>query len=596
MIKKFILIVCGSIVGTMIALGLVMFCAFAMSIGIMAAFGQEGGKSGVQDKSILCINLNGDIADRGEGEAMDMVGMLRGVDPKDNLADIVKALKVAKTDDRIQGVLLNCQGAQTEPATLRAVRQAVLDFKQCGKWVYSYAGEGYAQGDYYIATAADSILVNPIGAVDIHGLASVTPFYKPLLDKVGVEMQILRVGTYKSAVEPYMLDSISPANREQQTLYLGNIWQTLAADIAKSRKLQPEKLEQLTNQVVATMSTQELKAARLIDGTCYRPEFEAMLKKKVGLEPDDDLRLAAPSDLVASYDAGKSTDGEIAVLYAVGEIDGSGSGIDSEELVDCITDLTEDDNVKGLVLRVNSPGGSAYGSEQIWKALEDFKKAGKKFSVSMGGMAASGGYYISCGANKIYADSATITGSIGIFGMIPCFENLVENKLGVHTSVVKTHANADALSGGIFSKKLSPAQQAAMQNMINRGYELFTKRCADGRHVSQDSIKKIAEGRVWDGITAKKIGLVDEFGGLQQAIDFTAKAAGLKQGYYLVSEYPKVKTDYRRLLGGIMPFGMSASQAAMQQQMGDFYTLWEQSQQLLGRSHILCLANVGTIE
>ena len=595
MMKKFILTVCGSLVGAFLALVVFGLCAVAVSFSIMAAFAKSEVQS-IQDHSMLYIKLSGPIAERSAdaSAAASVMAMVQGQNGTSSLSDMVKAIEVAKTEKKIKGIYLDCQGAQASAATMRSLRNALLDFKASShKPVIAYGYQGYSQGDYYVATVADSVLLNPVGAVDVHGLAAVTPYFKTLLDKVGVKMQILRVGTYKSAVEPFMLDSISPANREQQSLFLGNVWRVMAGEMARSRDIAPAQFNAMADSLMLTMTAPALKASKLIDGTCYKPEMEDKIRRIAGLEQDDDLRLASPELVASHYDNGSNKDGIVAVVYAVGEIDGStgpmadGENIDSEKLVATIEELRNDDDVKGLVLRVNSPGGSAFGSEQIWRALEQFKQAGKTFAVSMGDYAASGGYYISCGAQRIFADSTTITGSIGIFGMIPCAQELIENKLGVHMSVVKTNANADmATDYGIVSKAMTPVQLAAMQNYINRGYDLFTQRVASGRGVSQDSIKKIAQGRVWDGISARRIGLVDQFGSLADAVDWVAKKASLNTGYYEVKEYPDLEVDLRAMLSSL--YGMK-QQERLAQSMGMFYTYYRQLEAMAGRRHVLCL-------
>lgn len=595
MMKKFILTVCGSLVGAFLALVVFGLCAVAVSFSIMAAFAKSEVQS-IQDHSMLYIKLSGPIAERSAdvSGAASVMAMVQGQEGSSSLSDMVKAIEVAKTEKKIKGIYLDCQGAQASAATMRSLRNALLDFKACShKPVIAYGYQGYSQGDYYVATVADSVLLNPVGAVDVHGLAAVTPYFKTLLDKVGVKMQILRVGTYKSAVEPFMLDSISPANREQQSLFLGNVWRVMAGEMARSRDIAPAQFNAMADSLMLTMTAPALKASKLIDGTCYKPEMEDKIRRIAGLEQDDDLRLASPELVASHYDNGSNKDGIVAVVYAVGEIDGSdgpmadGENIDSEKLVATIEELRNDDDVKGLVLRVNSPGGSAFGSEQIWRALEQFKRAGKIFAVSMGDYAASGGYYISCGAQRIFADSTTITGSIGIFGMIPCAQELIENKLGVHMGVVKTNANADmATDYGIVSKAMTPVQLAAMQNYINRGYDLFTQRVASGRGVSQDSIKKIAQGRVWDGISARRIGLVDQFGSLADAVDWVAKKASLNTGYYEVKEYPDLEVDLRAMLSSL--YGMK-QQERLAQSMGMFYTYYRQLEAMAGRRHVLCL-------
>ena len=591
MMKKFILIVCGSFVGSFLAFLIFTLCALAISFSLLFSMSSSM-KPSVKDKSVLYLKLDGNVAEYEGANQMGIMDLIQGREKTPSLNTMIKALHVAETEDKIKGVLIDCNGASASTATLRQLRQAIAEFKKNSrKWVYAYANEGYEQGDYYVASVADSVLLNPIGAVDVHGLVTVTPYFKKVLDKVGVEMQIMRVGTYKSAVEPYMLDSISPANREQQTLFLGNLWKTMAGEIAASRHIDATAFNAMVDNVMLAQPAEYLLAKHLIDATAFKHQLEDRLKVKLGIDDDDDLRVASPEALAGNYDNGSNEDGIVAVVYAVGEIDGSSSpasesGIDSEELVNTILDLKKDDDVKGLVLRVNSPGGSAFGSEQIWEALEEFKKSGKTFAVSMGDYAASGGYYISSGAHRIFADETTITGSIGIFGVIPCAEELVQNKLGINTSIVKTNANSDMGAAGIISKKLTPVQMAAMQNYVNRGYDLFTKRCATGRKVSQDSIKKIAEGRVWDGITAKKIGLVDEFGGLDKAIEWVAKKANLNDGYYQVQEYPNDELDVLKFM---KLYSTQLYAKEMQDQMGLFYQYFEQTRAILNRDHVLCL-------
>ncbi|MDO4510984.1 MAG: signal peptide peptidase SppA [Bacteroidales bacterium] len=595
MFKKFLLIVCGSLVGSFIAIMVCMLCMVMFGVSIALSMGS--GTTSVKNHSILAIDLNGPIEERGGGigSVNDLMALMQGEQKGASLQDIERALSVAMLDDHVDGVLINCGGAQASPATLRGIRKAVTDFKASKKWVYAYANEGYTQGDYYIATAADSLFINPLGALDVHGMASGTPYFKKVLDKVGVEMQVIRVGAFKSAVEPFMLESMSPENREQQEVYLGSIWGVLEGEMAKARKIDLATFNSYVDSMLVVQPVDTLLKRHLVDAKMYRPEFENRLRSLTKVKADDDLNIVTPQMLAANYVAGDNKDGKIAVVYACGEIDGgnAGEGIDSEQLVDCITELERDDDVKALVLRVNSPGGSAYGSEQIWHALENFKKAGKTLTVSMGDYAASGGYYISCGAHRIFSDPTTITGSIGIFGMIPCAQELFENKIGVNVEVVKTNENADFLAMGVFSKRMTPVQRQAMQNMVNDGYELFTKRCADGRKISQDSIKVIGGGRVWDGASAKKLGLVDEFGSLNDAIEWTAKKVGLKDGYYSVECYPSAEQGMKELFQRYMH---ARATEQMKREMGVFYTYYEQVQAMLNRRHILCLLPVSELK
>ena len=591
MMKKFILIVCGSFVGAFLAFLFFMFAAMMMSIGIMGAMGSMGSKKSVNvsKHSILKLDLGTSIEERGGDEPIDMMSLMQGQGMPSSLGlnTVVSAIEKAAKDDKVDGIYIECNGVSAAPATLEKVHRALKQFKKSGKWIAAYGHEGINQADYYLASVADSIYLNPVGAVDLHGLGGMTPYMKKLFDKVGIEMQIVRVGTFKSAVEPYMLDDMSDANRLQTEHYLGIIWNEMRDSIAADRKLQSATLNTLCDSVVVTFKADRLLKEKLVDKLVYRNQMEDILRARTKVDKKDDLNYVSPDDLADDLEASASGD-HIAVVYAVGEIDGSPSmgsteeGIVSDKLCETILKLKDDDNVKGMVFRVNSPGGSAFGSEQIWKAVMDFKAAGKPVAVSMGDYAASGGYYISCCADRIFAERTTITGSIGIFGMIPCASELIENKLGVHMASVKTNENADMSP---IYKKLTPAQTAALQNMINEGYELFTKRCADGRHVTQDSIKQIAEGRVWDGITAKQIGLVDEFGGIAEAVAWVANKAKLGKEPK-TQNYPALEDPFMSLLDKYM---VARYESRLQGEMGLLYDWHKQLQRILGRDRVLCL-------
>ena len=598
MMKKFILIVCGSFVGAFLAFMFFMFAAMIMSFTIMGSMGRMGSTKGavtVSKHSILKLDLGTTISERGGDEAIDMFSMLQGDMPSDlGLNTLLSAIDNAAANDKVDGIYIECNGVSAAPATLQAVHRALKEFKKSGKWIAAYGYEGINQADYYLASVADSIFINPVGAVDLHGMASVTPYMKKLFDKVGVKMQVVRVGTFKSAVEPYMLEDMSEANRLQQEHYLGAIWNEMRDSIAADRKLQSAALNSLCDSVVFCMEVKDLIKNKLVDKMVYKNEMEDILRARTKVDKDEDLNFVSPDDIASFLEEPVSGD-HIAVVYAVGEIDGSSSigpaeeGINSEKLSETIHELMKDDNVKGMVLRVNSPGGSAFGSEQIWKAVQDFKAAGKPVAVSMGDYAASGGFYISCNADRIFAERTTITGSIGIFGMIPSFKELVENKLGVHMASVKTNENGDM---GAMGKDMSPAQLAALQNMVNAGYELFTKRCADGRHVTQDSIKKIAEGRVWDGLTAKQIGLVDEFGGIREAVAWVAKKLNMGKDYK-TQNYPAIEDKFMALLDKYM---VTRYESKLQGEMGVLYEWHKQLQRILGRDQLLCLMPVEEIK
>ena len=595
--KKFILIVCGSFVGAFLAFLFFMFAAMIMSFGIMGSMSKMGSKKTVTvgKHSILKLDLGTSISERSGNDPLDMMSLMQGngMPASLGLNTVISAIENAAENDKVEGIYIECNGVSAAPATLEKVRRVLKEFKKSGKWIAAYGHEGINQADYYLASVADSIYLNPVGVVDLHGMGGMTPYMKKLFDKVGIEMQIVRVGTFKSAVEPYMLDDMSEANRLQTEHYLGVIWNEMRDSIAKDRKLQSAALNTLCDSVVVTFDAKRLLQEKLVDKLVYRNEMEDILRGRTEVDKKDDLNFVSPDDLAGDLEMSASGD-HIAVVYAVGEIDGSPSmgsteeGIVSDKLCETILKLKDDDNVKGMVFRVNSPGGSAFGSEQIWKAIMDFKAAGKPVAVSMGDYAASGGYYISCCADRIFAERTTITGSIGIFGMIPCASELIENKLGVHMASVKTNENADMT--GVY-KKLTPAQKAALQNMVNDGYDLFTKRCADGRHVTQDSIKQIAEGRVWDGVTAKQIGLVDEFGGISEAVAWVANKAKLGKDPK-TQNYPALEDPFMSLLDKYM---VARYESRLQGEMGMLYDWHKQLQRILGRDQVLCLMPEGEI-
>lgn len=592
MLKRFFLIVCGSFVGAFLAIVFVILSSIITSFAIMASMGGSTPTKSVEKNSILYINLEGEVTERAVADnpfaSMMPMGAMQG--SSISLSTFKQALQNAADNKNIKCIYLDCCGIQAAPATLFEMRKALVDFKASKKPIFAYGDEGISQSDYYLATAADSIFLNPIGAVDIHGFGSNIPFFKGLLNKVGVEMQVIRVGEYKSAVEPYILEHMSEANERQIKHYVGSVWACMSDTMAKSRNISLDRFNQLADSIAGLLPADSLLKFKVVDKLCYRSEFEDNLRVFTGLEEKDDLKLVTPSELITEEDVIVDNGGDkIAVLYATGEIDGSTSvpgnsdGIDSEDLADEIRKLRFDDDVKGLVLRVNSPGGSAFGSEIIWKALEDFKKSGKPFAVSMGDYAASGGYYISSGAQYIFAEPTTITGSIGVFGLIPNFQQLAENKLGVNFDAVKTNENSDM---GNTMKPLTPYQRDRLQLMVNNTYDLFTSRCATGRNIPQDSIKAIGQGRVWEGITAKKLGLVDEFGGIADAVKWVAKKAGLKDDKYTVMAYPTVDNSFIAMLEDMQKMKVRQE---MKEQMGMFFTYYEQLQEMMGRHKILCL-------
>lgn len=515
----------------------------------------------VKDKSILYLDLSREIVE--QPASLDIMAKLTKDGPSaDVLYNIIDAIDAAADDDRIKGIFIDANGSSAGTAQRKAIIDALRRFKKSGKWIYSY-GDYYSQGDYYIAaSASDSLYINPLASVDIHGLGGRMMFFKNLLDKIGVEMQVVKVGTYKSAVEPFILTEPSAASIEQQQLYLGNLWKDIRASIAKGRKVSADSVNAWANSFSFTFDATQIIRKRIADASAYRHEFIDKLKELTDIDKDDDLRLVTPAQYITSKPH-KSHKTTIAVLYASGDITESGKdGIASDRLVPEILELAENDDIDGLILRVNSGGGSAFASEQIWEALGEFKEmTGKPFYVSMSDYAASGGYYISCGADKIYAEPVTITGSIGIFGLIPNIRGLVTDKLGVTTYPIST--NPAGAQPDIFAP-MTESQRAGMQSYVDRGYELFVKRVASGRKKTVDQIKAIAEGRVWDGREALRIGLVDKLGGLDTALADMARELGVES--WSVERYPKTEDD---VLTALLMMGDRMEQSALERKLGD---------------------------
>jgi len=568
MLKRYFISMLGSLTAIWISVMLVVLLTMLFAIGSLVNSVTSGKPMvKVEKNSILCLRLNQAIVDR--QSTPNFYDIINERPQPQSLTDITSALAAAKDDDNIEGLYIACEGTTANIATREAVREAINDFRSSGKWVIAYS-DNFTQGDYYVASAADEIYLNPVGGLELRGLASGIPFFKGLLDKLGVEMQVVKVGTFKSAVEPYTMTSMSEANRLQTHVFLDNIWNNVATSICEARGIELQKLNEMTDSLSTLSAAENLVEMNLVDALKYRNEMTDHLKSLTDKNEDDDLSLVSVSDYISSgvkLPHEKTDKNKIAVYFASGDITENGrEGIASERVVPDILELADDDDIEAMVFRVNSGGGSAFASEQIWHALEVFKEKGKTLYVSMGDYAASGGYYISCGANKIFAQPLTLTGSIGIFGMIPCAKELFNNKLGVNVDFVNTNANSAAAN--IF-EPLTPFQREKLQGEVNRGYELFTARCAEGRHMSQDSIKAIAEGRVWDGMTASKIGLVDELGTLDDAIESLADEMGYST--YQVVTYPNPKNSFWDILSQL---NSQMQVEAAKAEMGEFYPIY----------------------
>lgn len=574
MLKRYFISLLGSLTAIWISVMLVMILGMTFAISsVVRTFDSSKPVAKVEKNSILCLDLSGVIEEK--GSLANIYDVLNEKPQPAVLGDIIDAIDAARSDRKISGIYINCEGASAGIATRESIRKALADFKKSGKWIISYANT-YSQGDYYTASVADEMFLNPIGEVDLRGLVSGIPFFKGFMDKVGVEMQVVKVGTFKSAVEPYILTHMSEANRLQTRTFLGNIWGKITEEISKSRNVSVESLNHLADTLGSLLPAEQLIEQKIVDGLKYTDQMEEYLKDKTGKSVDEDLNLINVRDYLASAPEvphKKSEKNKIAVYYACGDItEGGNEGIASDRVVPDILNLANDDDIDAMVLRVNSGGGSAFASEQIWHAIEVFKEKGKSVYVSMGDVAASGGYYISCGAEKIYAEPMTLTGSIGIFGLIPCAKTLLNEKLGVNIDFVETNENSSAPN--IF-EPMTPFQYARMQNMVERGYDLFTRRCAEGRHISQDSIKAVAEGRVWDGMTAQKIGLVDELGSLNDAIEALAKAKGYKK--YQIVSYPSEKDNFLDML---LKLNSQMKLNAIKNELGSYYPIYKRLKEL----------------
>lgn len=560
--KDFIKFTFASLVGVVLA-GIVFTVIGIVSlVGMVASSDTE---TTVKENSIFVLDLNGTLSERVQENPFQQ---LLGEDfHAYGLDDILASIKKAKESDNIKGIYLQASTLNTSFASLEEIRRALANFKESGKFIVAYADQ-YTQGMYYLASVADKVIVNPQGNISWHGLASQTIFFKDLMKKVGVEMQVFKVGTYKSAVEPFIATEMSEANREQVTAFLNSIWNQLLEDISTSRNISKEKLNAYADQLMDLKQAEEYINCGLADTLLYKDGVLNYLKELTDCPKDEDLATLSLDDMknVKRNVPRDKSGNSIAVYYAFGGIDdgtSSEEGINSQKVIKDLRKLREDETIQAVVLRVNSPGGSAFGSEQIWREVE-LMKAEKPVVVSMGDYAASGGYYISCAADCIVAEPTTLTGSIGIFGMVPNMEELLNDKLGLHFEVVKTNEFADMMSD--FSRPFNTDEKEAMQNYINNGYKLFVKRCAEGRGMTTEAIEKIAEGRVWTGATAKELGLVDELGGIDKALEIAAQKADIQN--YSILHYP----DKSNLLSSLLDKGKEDYiESQMSEAMGDYY-------------------------
>ena len=534
--KDFFKNVAATIVG-LFAFGLIMtILGFICIIGMIAS---SNSKPTLKDNAVMVLKLQGQIEDRSEdnwlgeltGEQFNNLGMNK----------ILSSIRKAKDEEKVKGIYLETGILESDYATLQEIRNALADFKKSGKWIIAY-GDALSQGGYYLASVANKVYVNPEGNVDWHGIASQPQYIKDMAAKFGVHFTVVKVGKYKSYTETYTEDKMSDANREQVSRYIGGLWQQMLADVSKSRNISKDSLNRYADGLIVFDDAQLLKSRKMVDGFCYYDEIRDVVKRQLGLKTDETINQVDYNDVDMAIDDSNLMGEEIAVYYCQGSIVrmetpslyGSEQQIVSTKVIKDLQELADNSQVKAVVLRINSGGGDAYASEQIWRAVKELNKK-KPVVVSMGGMAASGAYYMSMGAQYIMAQPTTLTGSIGIFGALPDFSDLMTKKLGFKYDEVKTNRNSAYASAGM-SRPWSAEEITTMQNYVNRGYNLFRKRVAEGRKMSTEQVEKIAQGRVWLGTDAKNIKLIDGFGGLSDAIDKAAELAHLSS--YQAVEYP----------------------------------------------------------
>lgn len=530
--KSFLKSVLATIVGVFISFAILSCFMFIFFVGLIALTGSSE-KYTPKENTILKINLSGVMKDRTYSNPLfDYLDLSE--ETEISLTETLDAIKKAKTNDNIKGIYIYSGYLSASSASLNELREELIDFKKHGKFIISYA-DTYLQSGYFLSSVSDKIVVNPEGMVDLHGISANLMFLKGTLDKLGIDVQIFKVGTYKSAVEPYIDTKMSDANREQITSYINSIWSTIVSEISSSRGISVDKLNALTDEMPVFQTANFLLENKLVDTLLYESEMKNYLKTWVNISDVKDLKMASVSDvnLIERKETKEEKKNKIAILYAEGTIV---SGNKKEEINDAylikqIQKIADNDKIKGVVFRVNSGGGSAFASEQIWKAITDLK-AKKPVYVSMGDYAASGGYYISSNANKIYAQPTTLTGSIGIFGIFPNIEGLTQ-KLGLTFGTVKTNTFADF---GDINRPMREDEKRMLQAYVERGYDLFLTRCSEGRNIPKNKLDSIAQGRVWTGSQALELGLVDKLGGMENAIVDLANE--LKLSNFSIAEYP----------------------------------------------------------
>lgn len=555
--------------------GIFAFGVIMIIFGFICLFGMVASSSGtpsLQDNSVMVLKLQGEISDKAEE---DWLGEITGNQFNQlGMNKILSAIHKAKKEDKVKGIYLETGILQTDYATLQEIRGALADFKKSGKWIIAY-GDNFSQGGYYLSSVANKVYVNPEGNIDWHGIASQTQYIKDVAAKFGVHFTVVKVGKYKSFTEMYTEDKMSDANREQVSRYINGLWQQILTEVSASRNINKDSLNHYADGIMAFEDSQLLKSRKLVDGFCYYDEIRDVVKKQLGLKSDEKIHQASMDDVNAAVEDGNALGDQIAVYYCQGNIVsaassslyGSGQEIVSKQVIKDLQELGDDDNIKAVVLRINSGGGEAYASEQLWRAVSMLNKK-KPVVVSMGGMTASGAYYMSMGARYVMAQPTTLTGSIGIFGALPDWSDLMTQKLGFKYDEVKTNRHSSYGTAGS-TRHWTPEEIGILQANVNRGYALFRKRVADGRKLPVEQVEQIAQGRVWLGTDAKSIKLVDGLGNLNDAI---AKAAQLaKISDYGTQEYPASADWMDQLLDRVSGTSGSYLDEQLRLTLGDLY-------------------------
>lgn len=565
--KDFIKNVLATMVG-MFGFFIVMGVIGMMSIIGMIASGNAA--QNVEKNSVFVLNLSGTISEQGSENPLSMFTGDNSLNS--GLNDILSAIKKAKTNDDIKGIYIEAGALMTNYATLQEIRNALADFRKSGKWIVAY-GDFYTQGAYYVASVADKVYINPKGAVDWHGIGAQTMFYKDFMAKFGVKWEVVKVGTFKSATETFTEEKMSDANRLQTQTFIDGTWRNVCDAVSKSRGISVDSLNNYADSYLALQATETLMKAKMVDGMMYGDQVKDAVKKMMKLDKDDDIAQLTLNDMLNVKD-GKVEGSEIAVYYAEGDIVqdpkaatmfGNNNYIASRKVCKDLEDLMNDDDVKAVVVRINSGGGDAYASEQMWHQMSELRKV-KPVVVSMGDYAASGAYYMSAPASWIVAQPNTLTGSIGIFAVIPDLSGLVTTKLGVRFDEVKTNRNSTF--GNLMARPFNAEEKAMLQASVNRGYSLFRQRVAEGRRLPVESVEKIAQGRVWLATDALNIKLVDQLGGIDDAVKKAAQLAKLKD--YYTSDYPAAASWMDAMLNSMSSSGTYLDEQ-LRQTLGDFY-------------------------